>query len=80
MAYNSRGVHQGATQIQILEWVFVLKLTMALVVDSKQMQTVSIVKVAGFVFISALRRPFFAPVSGAKVDSRLTFNPFNTWS
>ena len=44
------------------------------------MQTVSMVRVAGFVFISALRSPFLAPVSGAKVDSRLIFKPFSTWS
>ena len=44
------------------------------------MLTVSMVRAAGFVFISALRNPFLAPVSGAKVDSRLIFKPFSTWS
>ena len=60
---DSRGVHQRAAKIQVLRLLSLRKVHS--VPCAVNAHTVSIVRVAGFVFSSAFRRPFFAPVSGA---------------
>ena len=60
---DSGGVHQRAAKIQVLRLLSLRKVHS--VPCAVNAHTVSIVRVAGFVFSSAFRRPFFAPVSGA---------------